>query len=408
MRILIITMDQIPHVGGKSTHILDLMDGFRSIGIVTDLLSQRSIDNFWLLLYKIVLAPFWIINRDIFIFLYKKLLTRQIYRRTIQYCEKFHPDIISVQDAWTGYALRKVKEKFHIPIIMTMHTYFGLENTLDKHPSRLTTGVNEINRSLEEKSLIIVDAVIAVDKRIEKHIKETIQRIGLSSSLMNRITSIMNFTNIDKFQPLDSTNKNLLREKLGFSPDSFIVSCTRRLVEKNGVIFAVEALSQIMDSNYIFLIGGDGPQYENIKQYISVNRLSKTIRLLGPLDHKDTLQLYQISDVSLVPSISVNGLQEATSISALEAMACGIPIIASNIGGLKQIIVNEETGILVDERNSTLIRDAIVRLKNDKFLYENIRINSRRYVVENHSHIQAAKDYLSSYTRTKDILSTDS
>jgi glycosyltransferase involved in cell wall biosynthesis len=88
-------------------------------------------------------------------------------------------------------------------------------------------------------------------------------------------------------------------------------------------------------------------------------------------------------------------LQEATSISALEAMASGVPVIASNIGGLKEIIKNGKTGFLVREMDPKELAKKIEEVLNSNV--EDITQNARREIIKNYSHLKRAKEFLKYY-----------
>src|SRR2546425_7533059 len=85
------------------------------------------------------------------------------------------------------------------------------------------------------------------------------------------------------------------------------------------------------------------------------------------------------------PSIPVVGVEEATSLFALEAMACGKPVVASAIGGLKEMIRNRENGILVPPARPDLLADAILELIRDRQLSDEIGEAARESVLDGHS-----------------------
>lgn len=110
--------------------------------------------------------------------------------------------------------------------------------------------------------------------------------------------------------------------------------------------------------------------------------------------HKQMPELDHVSDVVLIPSVASEAVIEATSISALEAMACGVPVIASNIGGLAELISNGLTGVLVPQANPLAIAQAITTVMNDSHLRSDIGRRARQHVVNNHSHLRAADEFI--------------
>ena len=123
------------------------------------------------------------------------------------------------------------------------------------------------------------------------------------------------------------------------------------------------------------------------------NQLEKKVIMLDSVPQDELISVYNMSDCAVVPSVTVNGLQEATSISALESMSCGLPTISSAIGGLKEMTEDGVNGVLVNERSSSEIARAIDLLANDKKLYYKISTESRRFVETKHSHLTAALKY---------------
>lgn len=397
--ILIISSDHIPHIGGKSTHIMSLMDGIKRNGEEAYLFTQSQYPRIILTTIKLLLSPVMFYDRTLFQHLYNKIWRGILCKRTLKLYNKLHPSCISCQDACAAASLKKIRSKVDCPIILTMHTYFGIENGLDNKFDDLKKRLYTYNLNYELESLEVADKIIAVDDRIKKHVQDTIASLSKKVQVRTRsCVSIENFTNVDIFTPGTEADKEKAREKLGIKANAFVIICARRLVEKNGVIYAVEAMKKASDEA-ILLIAGDGPQREAIEKRISELGLEAKVRLLGSVSSAEIVGLYKAADCSLVPSVTVNGLQEATSISALEAMSCGLPTIASRIGGLIQIISDGENGYLIDERDPVQISEAIDRLRDETVRREMSR-NARNYVVDNHSHVVGARDYLNQFKET--------
>lgn len=404
MKILFVASDVIPHIGGKSTHIIDLKDGMCKNGNNVDIISLKSLGRKNEIFIKILISPLKFLNSDAFNYCFKILWGKILNKKVKKYCKINKPDFISVQDAFAASSISNAIKELNVTTILTMHTYFGLESSLDKKVNRLSKKIYDSNLNYEMKALDVVNGVIAVDDRIKEHVNTHIQHRINTRLDYTKVKSIENFTNIDLYTIANKDEKYKYRKEFNISNNDIVISCARRLVEKNGVINAVKAikcLKDYKDYNVVLLIAGDGPQKDEINKFISKNNLQNNVKLLGGVNSTEIRKVYVVSDISLVPSVTVNGLQEATSISAIEAMSCGIVTIASNIGGLKQLIKDKSNGVLVEEGDYKQIANEIIKIINDNEYKSKISINARKYIIENNSHIEAAKKYLSTFIELK-------
>jgi len=396
LKVLIVASDTFPHIGGKSSHIRDLMKGFRAENVDCQLISLSSLGRLMEIMIKCPLLPLKLINVYLYNYIFTRIWSRILNRLVHNYCLSNKPDFISVQDAFAAQAILTTVKKVQITVSLTMHTYFGIEQSLDRKMNYLSRLIYRSNLSDELRALRVIDGLVAVDQRIHEHVKGHIEA-GMFRHITT--TAIMNFTATDVFKAPTALARAQIRHHYNISDEVFVAICARRLVEKNGVMFVVKAMRKISDDSVMLLIAGDGPQRKMIEKYIQLHSLEEKVKLLGAVDDKRVIDLYMMSDISIVPSVTVNGLQEATSISAIEAMSCGLPTIASNIGGLTQLIKSDHTGILVDEADEESIAREIGRLKKNKALYQDISINARDHVRKNHSHISAARKYLDFFER---------
>ncbi len=117
----------------------------------------------------------------------------------------------------------------------------------------------------------------------------------------------------------------------------------------------------------------------------------------GKIPHEQMPQALNASDIVLIPSVPVAGVEEATSILALEAMACGKPVVASDIGGLKEIIEDGETGVLVAPGDPGALAQEVIELLQDDFKRDYLGRRAREYVVANHTWAQVARETVKVY-----------
>jgi glycosyltransferase involved in cell wall biosynthesis len=130
----------------------------------------------------------------------------------------------------------------------------------------------------------------------------------------------------------------------GFSPQSgggvvppFVV-VPRRLVPKNGVEFAIRAWSFLDHPRPQLVVAGGGPELEALRRLAFELHLERDVTFRGDVPRTELLSLMSLSVAVIVPSVPANGVVEATSLAALEALAAGVPLIASDIGGLSDIL----------------------------------------------------------------------
>lgn len=134
-----------------------------------------------------------------------------------------------------------------------------------------------------------------------------------------------------------------------------------------GVMNLLFAIPEILNhrKDLLFLIGGEGVLKEKIESYIIENELSENVKLTGWIQHKDIPHYLSQLKLLVLPSYT-EGLPNII----IEAMACGTPVIATAVGAIPDIIIDEKTGFIMENNTPTSISDAILRALNDPELDE--------------------------------------
>jgi glycosyltransferase involved in cell wall biosynthesis len=174
----------------------------------------------------------------------------------------------------------------------------------------------------------------------------------------------------DRFRYLANTT---IREKYGIKKNTFLVLSIGRLVVRKGIEFLVDAIDKVVRNegreDIHLIIGGDGPLKKSFEKLISEKGLELYITLAGFIDEKDLPELYSESDVFVLPAIvDLHGDTEGLGMVLLEAGACKTPVIASNVGGIVDIVKDGENGLLVPEKDSSAIAEAILTLMDNQDL----------------------------------------
>ena len=203
----------------------------------------------------------------------------------------------------------------------------------------------------------------------------------------NKAVYIANGCDTDEFYPINKSDIQMKRLALGLPKDRKIVLCARRWAPTKGVIYLVQAIKYVLEKHpqTFFLISGNDyygyPEYrDDVYKVIEQDNVGGNIILLGDIPYNKMRDYDQIADIVTLPS-----LLEATSLSGLEAMSCGKPLVGSNVGGIPEIIDDGETGILVHKENPKDIAEAINKLLSDEKMAEDFGKQARRKAVEEFS-----------------------
>ncbi|MBR2067084.1 MAG: glycosyltransferase, partial [Solobacterium sp.] len=129
-----------------------------------------------------------------------------------------------------------------------------------------------------------------------------------------------------------------------------------------GVIVLLEALHLLNMSNVEVCLAGSGEEKANYLIYAHEHNLKKQITYLGRVHHDEIKEVYENSDIFVLPSIC----PENSPVTITEAMACGVPVVASNIGGIPELVKDEESGYLFEAGNAEDLADKLRILIEDK------------------------------------------
>lgn len=159
-------------------------------------------------------------------------------------------------------------------------------------------------------------------------------------------------------------SKDTTRKELNLSLDDFIVTTVGRLFPMKNHMMLVRAAFTVLDKykNFKFVLIGDGPLRNELFQHVCNSNYSEKILFLGT--RFDIPEILNMSDIFVLPS-----LYEGFSLTIIEAMQCGLPVIASNVGGIPEI-VDDKAGILINPLDVGELANAIL------LLYENQKIRS--------------------------------
>lgn len=287
---------------------------------------------------------------------------------------KYNIDLIHQHDFISSMRLSKKLSKMY-PIVLTNHT-----------GEFLMLRRNKLLKLTLKYILSHFKKIIGPSKELcDMYYKE----------IQKKTTYIPNGVDIKKFYILNDNIKKGIRDKYNLCYNDIVITCPRRWAPTKGIKYFAKSIKYIEEkcSNYSIkyvFIGSDYPSYigysKEVKNILDNLNLKDKIVLLGDIPYNEMNDLYNISDIIVIPS-----LMEATSLSALEAMACKKSVVATNIGGLPEIFVNNKNGILVQPKNPKQIAKAIIKLIENNHMKNAISEEAYKEVIKNFTWIEIAK-----------------
>ncbi|MTH54506.1 glycosyltransferase [Bacillus mangrovi] len=160
---------------------------------------------------------------------------------------------------------------------------------------------------------------------------------------------------------LKSVNRVEKRNELGINNNGLILLSVGEINKNKNHETVVRALSKINNSNIYYVICGKGPLDNHLRKIIKELGMEKQIMLLGY--RTDIVEIAKVSDIFVFPSF-----REGLSVALMEAMACGLPIVCSNIRGNNDLVKDRRGGYLVTPSNTDMFASAISKLISDKRL----------------------------------------
>ncbi len=159
-----------------------------------------------------------------------------------------------------------------------------------------------------------------------------------------------------------------------------------RYVEKKGFQYLIEACSLLKNRGLQFrcrIIGEKGDAYPSLKALVEKLELEELVSLEGPKAHLELKQIYQQSKIFALPcQIVDDGDRDGIPNVLVEAMACGLSVVSTHISGIPELIKHQHNGLLIEEKNSLDLADALEQLLTDKSLSAQLAENGRNTVIQ--------------------------
>ncbi|GAX86804.1 conserved hypothetical protein [Lebetimonas natsushimae] len=299
------------------------------------------------------------IRGNFFNFELDKIYNLKTIYNLVKFVKKNKIDIISThsgKDAWIGNIVAKLAG---VKIIRTRHLLTKIKGPLSYNLS---------------------DKVVCVSKQV----KEYLASEGVKKEKLEVI-----YTGIDtkKFKSYSDYN---LREDFNINENTVIIGIVAVLRAAKRHIDLLKAVKEI--DNVKVVIVGSGPQEKNIKNFIQKNNLEDKVLMLG--HREDIDKILPNFDIFVLPSNL-----EALGTALLEAQSCGVPVVASRVGGIPECVNEGKTGFLFEKENVSDLKDKLLKLIENRNLREEFSKNARKWIEEKFSTEKMVKDTEKLYER---------
>jgi len=272
---------------------------------------------------------------------FKKWVERvTFFKNAYPYLKTQNYDVFLIHkplDFFTCYFVKKLNPKIQTIFISGGEDFYGFDKFFSRY----------------------IDHIFSVSNANKKIIENRYKR---------EVNLLHNGVNIKLFIE-DKKIRNEMRRQFNLEDKKVLLSIGRVLGWK-GHKLVIEILPKL--ENFIYVIIGKGKNLENLKKLVKKLDVEKRVLFLGEVDNKELYKYINMADLFIQPSIG----HEAFGITLVEAMACGVPAIASKNGGIVDIVKDGENGFLFEINNKKQLKEKILKAIDMKF-------NTREYVINN-------------------------
>lgn len=325
-------------------------------------------------------------------FLGQWAIVRATLDRLREIIPEIQPDVLHAHSpSLNGMAAVMAGKEFDIPVVYEIRAFW--EDAAVDHGTSSEGGLRyRLTHALETYVVNRADAVTTICE-------------GLRGDLISRgvpeekITVIPNAVDIEHFS-MDGERDEALAAQLGLQ-DKTVLGFIGSFYAYEGLPLLVKSLPAILaqaPDTRLLLVGG-GPQEDEIKRTVGQLGLEDKVIFTGRVPHSEVDRYYSLVDIFVYPRLNMRLTDLVTPLKPLEAMAQGRLVLASDVGGHKELIRDGENGVLFTAGSSTALADAALALMNDRDRWPGLKANGRRYVEEERNWTKSVGRYQDVYAR---------
>jgi len=367
MKLLYISSEDMRKEGGGKTHFIEVAQNLVKLGnellILLPGYRPRDRKNYGL---NVCYVPTF--RKNVLSYLLYEIVS--FFYLTF-YILKWRPDAIYLRQALFEIFLPIIARFFRVPYVIEKN---GIME--DELRSR---GFNEIVikmlRLAEEINFRLSDKIICVTEGIKREIA---RRYRVNEG---KLVVIPNGANIELFRPLD---KHECRRKLGLERDAFYIGFVGSFAPWQGLEVLIEAAKQVKEQGYSqirYILVGDGEQESILRQKVQEYKLEQEILFTGRVAYQEVVYYINACDVAVAPFTKKrNAIIGLSPLKLFEYLACGRPVIASRVDGVKDVIEEGECGYLFEAGDAEELAKRIIQSYQERETLQEMGLRGRRLV----------------------------
>lgn len=301
-------------------------------------------------------------------------------------------DLIHAHSSFfVGKPMLNVAKKHNIPFIYEVRGIW--EDTAVSSNKMKHNGFKyQYYRKQENFVIKNADSVVCISQGLKNDINS--RELGV-----NNIQVIPNGVDIKNFnQKISLQEMEEIKERLNIK-EEIILGYVSSFTKMEGIDLLIRVINLIPNLNIKLLLVGDGPELDNLKRIVLQEGLEDKVVFTGRVPHERVNLYYSLIDIFVIPRVDSRVTNIVTPLKPIEAMARKKAIVASDVGGLSEMITNNYNGLLFKSDDINELAKAIILLVKDKDKRDKLSSNGYRWVLENRQWNKLIKRYIPVYEK---------
>jgi D-inositol-3-phosphate glycosyltransferase len=278
-------------------------------------------------------------------------------------------DLLHAHYWLSGVAGLALRERWEVPLVQMFHTLGRLKNSVAQRAAEVEPPLR-----IREEARLAAEA----DRIVAANVVERAHLVWYYGARAERVAVIPCGVDTELFQPMDAA---VAKDLLELPPGPLLLY-VGRLEPIKGLETLLEAMTRLDAAVRLLIIGGDQDEPENghaahLRARVATLGLSRRVHFLGAQPQERLRLFYAAADATVMPSY-----YESFGMVALEAMACGSPVVASRVGGLTTTVQDGLTGHLVPDGDPAALAECLVRLLADREARARLGAQATRWAAE--------------------------